>query len=138
MPSGPKSTPNNLACLHTRKNKMSLIWYNSFLVKSVSEMLLADHFASIQNKLEFVWRHIMVLMKNSYTLYYSSNNLECTHCSLAFLALLYRFECQFSSIFKKDCKQTELAVLLFFQFSHPFYKQYHDCQNNVAIFPCVV
>ena len=61
---------------------------------------------------------------------------------LPFHASVYRWGCQFLSLFSQDNDHKELLVLLFFQnsyaiFAH-FLKHYHDFQSNVAIFPNVV
>ena len=61
---------------------------------------------------------------------------------LAFHALVYRWRCQFLSIFSQDNEHTELTMILFCQNQYAIFEyilqHYHDFLSNVAIFPSVV
>ena len=56
--------------------------------------------------------------------------------------LIYRWGCQFLSLFSQDNEHTELTVPLFFQNPYAILahilQHYHDFQSNVAIFNSVV
>ena len=61
---------------------------------------------------------------------------------LAYHALIYRWECQFISLFSQDNKHKELTVHPFFQNPYAIFvhilQHYYDFQSNLAIFPSVV
>ena len=117
------------------------------------------------NSWTFVWRHTKVFMHNfsqwCFRISIVENNgshlmlivlqthflSQQQYCRLyalflAFHALVYRWGCQFLSLFSQDNEHMELTMLLFFQnpyatFAH-ILQHYHDFQSNVAIFPSVV
>ena len=111
------------------------------------------------NQLNFVWRHTKVFMKNSSQWYLrnvlfwerrcASHTLSATEqyssvyaLFFAFHALVYRWGCQFLSLFSQDNEHTKLTVLFFFQNPYTIYahipQHYYDFQSKVAIFASIV
>ena len=141
--------------------KMSFSWKDDFLFAKIGIFC-----KSIAGQMDFVWRHVAkIFMQNSsqwnlrnvqslrttvnwcwwlFTLTFcqGSNILVCTYCILAFHASVYRWGCQFHSLYSQDNEHTELKVLLFFQNLYAIFayilQHYHDFQSNVVIFASVV
>ena len=106
-----------------------MVSYQGVFAKFVS--MISPKYSIVVNDGELMLRelHTHFLPQQQYSWVYAM--------FLAFHALVYRWKCQFPSLFSQYNEHTELTVLLFFQnpyaiFAH-ILQHYHDIQSNVVI-----